>query len=271
MFNSETLEDLNLSIDSIDKGIGSRAINFPRLKKLQLCVESDDSDILNKLALGCPALEDLYLDNCFMNIRVISFPKLKYLNISSWEDEWVECIRAPNLVSLVLDGWAKLFKKTSFEKMPSLMNATISLRGWYRFYVEKCNLLHAVANVQNLELSWSTIQHECDLEADQGSNSIKSPLFQCKNLDEIEVELKCINVGTKQLVNTLVESLAELKTTRLILSFHYNWPDSPSLTELHQFCLSMVQGKDVLTLLSDNKFIVWSKLGIPKFRVAVVD
>ncbi|KAF3327298.1 hypothetical protein FCM35_KLT07416 [Carex littledalei] len=139
MFNSASLEELNLCIISrIDK---------------------DDSDILKKLAFGCPALEDLYLNECNMDIRVVSFPKLKYLNIRSEavEHTWVESIRAPNLVSLVLDGCAQFFGETSLEKMPSLMRAAISLWSCYCFDAEKCNLLRAVANIQNLELSGSKI------------------------------------------------------------------------------------------------------------------
>ncbi|XP_078178218.1 F-box/LRR-repeat protein At4g14096-like [Carex rostrata] len=161
MFNSASLEELNLCIYNIDKGIGFRAINLPRLKKLKLRVRSNDSNILNKLALGCPALEDLYLSDCIMNIRVVSFPKLKYLKIRSWkEDMFVEFIRAPNLVSLVLVGLAQPYGEISFEKMPSLMNATISLwsRSCYSFDAKKCNLLRAVANVQKLDLSGKTIQ-----------------------------------------------------------------------------------------------------------------
>ncbi|XP_078166142.1 F-box/LRR-repeat protein At4g14103-like [Carex rostrata] len=315
MFNSPSLEELNLCVSSIDHDMESRAINLPRLKKLELHGESYDSEILNKLALGCPALEDLYLNECLIDISVVSFPKLKYLNInSSWaEDMRVGSISAPNLVSLTLVGCTEIFGEMSLEKMPSLMNATIDLWGGFPMpslmNVEKCNLLRAVVNVQNLELYGSTIQDLFEIElprcptffnlttlslrafcmicdssdvgdflkrtpnlkkitlcrhcykkrkshskADQGSNSMKSALFQCKKLDEIEVELQLINVRTKQLVNALVESLAELKTTRLVLSFHCT-----SLTEFHQSCLSMVQGKNVVTFFRCNKFVVCSK------------
>ncbi|KAF3338798.1 FBD-associated F-box protein [Carex littledalei] len=237
MFNSETLEELSLFIFLKDKALGSRAINLPRLKKLKLYVDSYDSDILNKLALGCPELEVLTLHAYHINIRVVSFPKLKYLKVNSWgKDTWVESIRTPNLVSLVLVGFAKHFKETSLEKMPSLMNATISLWRCYCFDVEKCNLLRDVANVRNLELTGSTIQAliekglpRCPTLFNLTTLSLRYFCMichsnECKNLDEIEVELERINVRTKQVVNALVESLAELKTTHLILSVRYNRP-----------------------------------------------
>lgn len=99
------------------------------------------------------------------------------------------------------------------------------------------------------------LQYKCD----QGSNSIESALLQCKNLDEIEVELKCMNTGTFQLVDILVKSLVELKATHPRLSLCCVWSTNPFSTELHQLCLYMVRGKHVLTSFCGNKFTVRSK------------
>ncbi|KAJ4801898.1 F-box family protein [Rhynchospora pubera] len=101
---------------------------------------------------GCPALEELKLDECKLDISVISSPQLKYLYIYSGLDmARIESIRAPNLVSLDLQLLGDELCAANFEEMPFLANVSITVFDGTGFDA-KCRIISACPNVRNLKL-----------------------------------------------------------------------------------------------------------------------
>lgn len=159
IFTCTSLQELILDISGLGKGIVAGGVNLPRLKKLHLCgIMSRNGAILRRLLTGCPALEDLSLKFCSIDMSVVSSPQLKYLSIFSGLDSArIDSLRAPNLVSLRLDLRGDVLHAANFEKMPFLVNAIISVHGGTGFNV-RCNILSALPNVRNLKLRGSVMK-----------------------------------------------------------------------------------------------------------------
>ncbi|KAJ4751152.1 F-box/RNI-like/FBD-like domains-containing protein [Rhynchospora pubera] len=153
IFTCASLEDLCLRISGLGGGVVAGGVNLPQLKKLHLGgIISRNRAILRNLLSGCPALEDLSLDVCSIDLRVISSPQLKHLSIFSMLDTArIESIRTPNLVSLSLRLRGDVLRAANLEKMPFLLNAIISVDGGTGFD-ENCSILAAFPNVRSLEL-----------------------------------------------------------------------------------------------------------------------
>ncbi|KAJ3703288.1 hypothetical protein LUZ61_006993 [Rhynchospora tenuis] len=154
IFTCPSLEELRLAISGLGRGVVAGGVNLPQLKKLHLCgIMSRNRAILRNLLSGCPALEDLSLDVCSIDLRVISSPQLKHLSIFSGLDTArIESIRTPNLVSLCLRLRGDVLRAANLEKMPFLLNAIISVDGGTGF-AENRSIIAAFPNVRSLELS----------------------------------------------------------------------------------------------------------------------
>ncbi|KAJ4761226.1 F-box/RNI-like/FBD-like domains-containing protein [Rhynchospora pubera] len=153
IFTCASVEELYLDISEIGIGIVAGGVNLPRLRKLHLYdVFSGNNGILRELLSGCPALEELKLDECKLDISVISSLQLKYLYIYSGLDmARIESIRAPNLVSLDLQLLGDELCAANFEEMPFLANVSITVFDGTGFDA-KCRIISACPNVRNLKL-----------------------------------------------------------------------------------------------------------------------
>jgi hypothetical protein len=160
IFTSSSLQELILDISGLGIGIIiARGVNLPRLKKLHLCgIMSRRWTILRNLLSGCPALEDLSLRACSIDMSLISSPQLKYLDIfSGLNGARIESLRAPNLISLCFDLHGDMLFSANFEKTPFLVNASISVHHGTGFD-GKCKILSALPNVRNLKLCGSVMK-----------------------------------------------------------------------------------------------------------------
>ncbi|KAJ4745662.1 F-box family protein [Rhynchospora pubera] len=154
IFTSSSLEELYLYIPSLGKGVVAGKVNLPQLKKLHLngIIMSGNPAILRNLLSGCPALEDLSLNVCTIDLHMVSSPQLKHLSIvSALDTARIESIKTPNLVSLCLKLSGDVLRAANLEKMPFLLNVIVSVTGGTSFD-ENCSILAAFPNVRSLEL-----------------------------------------------------------------------------------------------------------------------
>ncbi|KAJ1704581.1 hypothetical protein LUZ63_004360 [Rhynchospora breviuscula] len=82
LFTCETLEELEITIEIPHAFVdfNSEAVKLPRLKKLHLSyVDNFDSKDMNNLLMGCPLLESLFFECCFLNFSQVSSNTLKSL------------------------------------------------------------------------------------------------------------------------------------------------------------------------------------------------
>ncbi|KAJ1686541.1 hypothetical protein LUZ63_017931 [Rhynchospora breviuscula] len=173
IFTCASLKELCLSISGLGGGVVAGGVNLPQLKKLHLCgIISRNRAILRNLLSGCPALEDLSLTVCSVDVRVISSPQLKHLSIFSGLDT----------ASLSLRLRGDVLHAANFEKMPFLLNAIISVDGGTGFD-ENCSILAAFPNVRSLELRGNIMKDLLRVEL------LKCPTFF--NLTKLHLSKLC--------------------------------------------------------------------------------
>ncbi|KAF3333083.1 F-box/LRR-repeat protein [Carex littledalei] len=68
-------------LEDRDIEIAPNSVNLPRLKRLDLCNVTVNDDFLDKLFLGCPIIEELFLDSCILTASRISSGTLKRLGL----------------------------------------------------------------------------------------------------------------------------------------------------------------------------------------------
>ncbi|XP_078149202.1 F-box protein At3g62430-like [Carex rostrata] len=71
------------NLEHRDIEIAPNPVNLPRLKRLDLCNVTVSDDFLDKLLLGCPIIEVLFLDSCILTASRISTGTLKRLGLLS--------------------------------------------------------------------------------------------------------------------------------------------------------------------------------------------
>ncbi|KAJ3705329.1 hypothetical protein LUZ61_009034 [Rhynchospora tenuis] len=132
IFDCSSLEKLYLEIHPdhhLYRSEGDEVINLPNLKELYLIGVILDAN-LSRLFLGCPALEDLCLEECPFENFQMSSNMLKHLTIifSDYEkfdfieiEDFVLRICAPNLTSLSFIGQPVVFRNIIFESTFSLI------------------------------------------------------------------------------------------------------------------------------------------------------
>ncbi|KAJ4745512.1 hypothetical protein LUZ62_079917 [Rhynchospora pubera] len=131
-FDCSSLEKLHLEFHLDDHLYGSEGdeiINLPNLKELYLIGVILDAD-LSRLFLGCPALEDLCLEDCPFENFQMSSNMIKHLTIifSDYKkfdfieiENFVLRICAPSLTSLSFIGQPEVFWNIIFESTISLI------------------------------------------------------------------------------------------------------------------------------------------------------
>ncbi|XP_078150677.1 FBD-associated F-box protein At4g10400-like [Carex rostrata] len=211
IFTCASLQELNLDISGLGKGLRKGVIpggvNLPRLKKLHLCgIMSWNRCILRRLLSGCPALEDLHLNVCSIDMCFISSPQLKYLTIFSGLDKTrIKAIRAPNLISLCLELRGDVLCAAIFDEMPFLVDASITVHDGTGFD-GNCNILSALPNVKNLKLRGSVMKDLLSMELP------KCPTFF--NLTDLHISEQCMCFSSN-LVSGMLKYSANLENLQI--------------------------------------------------------
>ncbi|KAJ4745569.1 FBD-associated F-box protein [Rhynchospora pubera] len=163
MFDCSSLERLHLEIyeNSWYHSKGNEVINLPNLKELYLKKVALDASLSKRLFSGCPALEDLCLEECpSRNCHVLS-NKLKRLRIISYiywrplfskfveKENFFWRISAPNLISLTFMGKTHFFHNTIFENTTSLINLHVYFTD---LMCTDKNIYESFSSVKDLEI-----------------------------------------------------------------------------------------------------------------------
>ncbi|XP_078153657.1 uncharacterized protein LOC144548813 [Carex rostrata] len=155
IFTCASLIDLHMSVYT-HLAIEPNSINLPCLKTLHLTGTISD-DLFKKLFLGCPVLEELVLSYS-MGISEISSNTLKKLVIYDLYEENKLQISTLNLVYFeiyireIMDMGEILL-----PNMPSLVDAFISIPGWYdeNYYISGIpKLIASFPNLDSLKLEF---------------------------------------------------------------------------------------------------------------------
>nr|CAB3484587.1 unnamed protein product [Digitaria exilis] len=129
------------------------------LRRLHLVAIYLDKTVMQHLSSACPVLEDLELDECFIDHPEISSTTLKHLMVKDYisYSGKVLMIAAPALVSLYLVSNAVQWNWGSvlLNDMPSLVNAKVYFKqdGPSDPPQVPCKILCSLINVRYLELS----------------------------------------------------------------------------------------------------------------------
>jgi len=134
------------------------------LRRLHLVNINLDNSFPRKLSYGCPVLEDLKLDRCFLDPPEISSSTLKNLIVTgcTTHSGHVLTITAPALVSfdlvITVVGWSSAaWDGVLVNEMPALAKATVCLKQDMQSVSSSpkgpCKLLCNLINVKKLELS----------------------------------------------------------------------------------------------------------------------
>ncbi|XP_078154369.1 F-box protein At4g22280-like isoform X2 [Carex rostrata] len=142
------------------EAIEPNSVNLSCLKTLDLDGVTMSDDSLKKLLLGCPVLEVLVLQNCYISIIEICSNTLKKLILSSGYHIMRLHISTPNLVYLNIIVSA--MGKTLLLNMPSLVDASIYIPGLCdqgKYVTRLPKLIHSLSNVESLRLDyyWSKL------------------------------------------------------------------------------------------------------------------
>lgn len=150
VFACESLQELVLHLGF--EAISPRSVNLPCLKKLTLDSIEIVDEVMLKLS-GLPALEEMLLCYCQLNICDISSSTLKHLVLDGYHNDKTPpdiLICTPNLLHLEVRSWT--MGRIKFKKMESLVNAHIH---YQEFADEEPLFLTGLSNVTYLELMLS--------------------------------------------------------------------------------------------------------------------
>ncbi|KAJ4813136.1 hypothetical protein LUZ62_025702 [Rhynchospora pubera] len=240
MFDCSSLERLHLEIYEYSwyHSKGNEVINLPNLKELYLKKVALDASLSKRLFSGCPALEDLCLEECpSRNCHVLS-NKLKHKNIyesfSSVKD--LE-IRGGFYKDLLTDQVLKLrvfrnvesfligrfcfschlhFLTRVLEHLPNLKKLTLEHDGRYCCGIPLHNGEGEPRARSSIDGGSSTSSSSTDGAPSNSSKNLLS--INCKNLSQIKVKYLCNDGSVKRLLDSLMHSTMELPNIKIISS-----------------------------------------------------
>ncbi|KAJ1688804.1 hypothetical protein LUZ63_012959 [Rhynchospora breviuscula] len=131
VFSCASLENLELTYCSYGRSIiRPKSVALSSLKTLKLGFIRLEENLMQKLFLGCPALENLKLFECELYITEISSDVLKELTLDDcWQYRLHVQISCPGLVSMFIRTSMVSIRTILLENTVSLENACISLYG----------------------------------------------------------------------------------------------------------------------------------------------
>ncbi|XP_021283136.1 F-box/LRR-repeat protein At4g14103-like [Herrania umbratica] len=171
LFTSELLISLKLHMTQVSLNNFPTSICLPRLKTLYLdYIRFQDEHSAQLLLSSCPALKELYLDNCDWSQKTditISIPTLLALSIIFFDDNPPDIsikICTPNLLKLCYTS--SLQVELIPSDLSSVIRAEVDVFGWLtydqRLRVQAAHrtlkLLQGIYGVKFLELSYDTLQ-----------------------------------------------------------------------------------------------------------------
>ncbi|KAL4273690.1 hypothetical protein GQ457_13G002430 [Hibiscus cannabinus] len=163
-----------------------KSVHLPNLKILHLSrVEFSNDDSFKNLLCGCISLEDMVLQNCYLNLS-ISHHLLKRLTIwSSAISRFTIMIDTPNLVYFKCsDPEAERF---SLENMQSLVEADINIYQYCGIKAEGVPVFSGISNVHSLRLSVRSLKiHNCPDHFDWSISTNKGLEILLTSLPELE-------------------------------------------------------------------------------------
>lgn len=127
----------------IGKFIEPRSVNLPLLRKLSLGLIEVIREFMEKILLGCPLLEELKLENCFLYAMEIYSPLLKRLTIVSCHSVAM-FISCPGLLNLDI---IKMYTCEILLRMHLLIYLT-----WVCI-IDCCEILSSLSNATEMKLS----------------------------------------------------------------------------------------------------------------------
>ncbi|KAJ3674608.1 hypothetical protein LUZ60_005224 [Juncus effusus] len=151
LFNCSTIVSLTLRrILQEAADINPIVVNLPFLKNLELSCLYMNDEFIQKRILGCPILEKLCIENCFLTVtEKISSSSLKTLRIvnNEFSEDARLQISFPGLVELESDIQ---LGRISFENLESLECASVTPKGMSNDY--QGMVLKGLANAKSIKL-----------------------------------------------------------------------------------------------------------------------
>ncbi|XP_078177992.1 F-box/LRR-repeat protein At4g14103-like isoform X1 [Carex rostrata] len=184
VFVCESLEELELELGF--EAISPRSVNLPCLKKVTLDSIEIVDEVMQKLS-GLPALEEMVLSYCQLNICDISSGTLKRLVLDGYHNDKTPpdiSISTPSLLYLEVRSWT--IGRIKFKKLESLVKACIQ---YHEFDDEDPLFLTGLSNVTYLELmlsEWGQLQMKDVLKEE----TTKFPTFN--NLKTLKIGEWCM-------------------------------------------------------------------------------
>ncbi|KAF3333081.1 F-box/LRR-repeat protein [Carex littledalei] len=140
IFTCASLKEVTFGskIEHRDIEIAPKSVNLPRLTRLDLCDVTVNDDFLDKLFLGCPIIEELFLDSCILTASRISSGTLKRLGLlccdfSRSGPELLHSLSKFTRLTLTVPGTEVkgLFEKGGVPQWPIFKNLKrLKLGGW---------------------------------------------------------------------------------------------------------------------------------------------
>ncbi|KAJ4782710.1 F-box/RNI-like superfamily protein [Rhynchospora pubera] len=154
IFTCASLEDVTLEL--MGDFIAPNSVNLPNLKRLKISLERIDDDIIDKIFLGCPSIEEMSLFESHLCTSRISSNRLKKLVVDNCyidEERWLD-ISTPSLLHLEI-AYKSGLHSISSENLTSLTNACIDLqlpRGSKQATADDLIVLNCLSNATSLAL-----------------------------------------------------------------------------------------------------------------------
>ncbi|KAJ4796266.1 F-box/RNI-like/FBD-like domains-containing protein [Rhynchospora pubera] len=127
LFTCASLEQLELGLYDCnnEEVIGTKYVNLPSLKKLELAGLTVNDPVMQMILSGCPLLEELCLSVCSLKLSEMRSDLLRSLTIRQCQGSGVVEIFMPSLISLHLKNPGRLGTILSLKNTPSLVKVFV--------------------------------------------------------------------------------------------------------------------------------------------------
>ncbi|KAJ3674905.1 hypothetical protein LUZ60_005521 [Juncus effusus] len=157
LFNCASIETLDLwpAIHEGWASLNPTVVNLPNLKYLQLYCLNLNDEFLQKILSGCPILEELTIENCFLNLTYQKIRSLSLKKLTMRYNEFSEGARLriwiPGLVELEIEFH---LGRVLFYNLESIERASVTLLDTENDYDGKnFKVLKGLLNAKTIELS----------------------------------------------------------------------------------------------------------------------
>jgi F-box domain len=157
VFACSSLEEMKLQVKSRESLVLELAlVELPRLRRLNLGYYTINGDLMEKLHLGCPNLEELELYTCGLNLSQISCGNLRSLVLDGCCNFTGIRVSIPTLKYLKVTVMSCQTAGIVLENMSSLVKACVCFLTAYEFerafYGSEVKILSSLSRVKNLDI-----------------------------------------------------------------------------------------------------------------------